>query len=226
MQTDFETIRKVITQRRTTKILAEDGPVKHDLETLKACEEKLYQCIEAAGLAPFHYDRACEDIAEPWRINLLTSTACQQLATALPELVSLKPSSKVPHLLDACSFLVIVSWIPTSGKSSESLSEKKIQQVNSEHLCAAAAFTQNLLLLAESLRWKSYWGSAGLLQTDCVLDAIGISRDQQITAAVYLQVPPRSGESPENQTELPGKMHKKRSDWKSWTKKVATLNLP
>lgn len=221
----FQTVREVITNRRTKKILAENGPVDFDQDLLKNGESTLHQCIEAAGMAPFHYDRAIDCLAEPWRIHVLKNSACRQLAGKAPELISLKPSSKLPCLLNGCSQLVLVNWIPVNPKSPGSLSESKIRQVNLEHLSATAAFAQNLLLLVESLGWDGYWGSGGQLQSESVFKFLNIDSSEEIAAAIYItykntQTDPNSEKENSDLKILPGKMHSKRSPWRNWTKQI------
>jgi len=216
---EFQTVQNIIQNRRTKKILAQSGPVEFDATLLKEGERTLWECIASAGMAPFHYDRGRDCLAEPWRIHVLSNSACRQLAKKLPELISLKPSSKLPCLLDGCCQLVLVNWIPVDPKNPGSLSESKIRQVNLEHLSAASAFTQNLLLLTEALGWDGYWGSGGMLGSHSVLDFLGIGSDQEIAAAVYITFQ-KTEEIDSDRKVLSGKMHPKRSPWRNWTRLI------
>ena len=78
--TDAARIAAIIKQRQTFKVLA-GAPANQaiaettDLLTEEqriAADAQVIQAIRDAGWAPFHYDRAADGMAEPWRVEWLS----------------------------------------------------------------------------------------------------------------------------------------------------------
>ncbi|HMO13777.1 MAG TPA: nitroreductase family protein [Pirellulaceae bacterium] len=215
----FEAVRRAIQNRKTTKVLAASratlGP--DTLAEVKKCDGKLIECIAAAGMAPFHYDRKLHGIPEPWRFYLLNSQRCQQLALNIGQAFDAKEIGKVVQLLNGCSSLVMVTWLPQKMDESNGMESEKLTQVNEEHLAASAAAVQNLLLLCSSLGWESYWASGGILTHQSVFEELGIPGNEKLLAAVYVDYqlfPSRDVEI------VHGKLRDLRSNFLHWTRIV------
>ena len=218
----FKIVSEVIRSRKTKKVLTTEA-ASEPQEVTRQADELLSECIATAGWAPFHYDRGMNGIREPWRFHILSKPACVELASELPDLASLKPESKLPQLLQGCSTLVLVTWIPQFGKNTEQnfkIDDDKMRQVNEEHLAATAAASQNLLLLAQSLKWDSYWASGGILGQETVLDRLGISCDERVLSAIFLRY---SQMSSQHATIISGKHREHRSDSKLWCQRIHSL---
>ena len=69
--------------------------------------------LRIAGWAPFHYDRAVDELAEPWRAYVLWHQDCQKIAPEVSGLFTdLKPTSKIVQMMYGCGALVLVTWLP------------------------------------------------------------------------------------------------------------------
>jgi len=222
MKSEFQIVQEVIRLRKTEKVLADPGsPVEYTAAQLSRGDNLVKQAIQDSGFAPFHYDRKCDGLAEPWRVYWLDRESCLRLATALPGLIpSMKPNNKLPALLSACGSLALYTWLPQTGV--EISDSRKLQRVNREHLAATAAAVQNLLLLLTATGIGNYWASGELL-ADHVFSHFGIDPEQVLTAAVFANYP-RESESDERGLGgvqvLDGKQRCKRSATFAWLSEI------
>ena len=113
---DADLIAAIIKQRKTFKVLAappSDQPAESLADDLRlAADGRVVQAIKDAGWAPFHYDRAVDGMVEPWRVEFLTRAKCREVAQNFFEWFDdVKPSNKLPSMLNACGGLVLVSWL-------------------------------------------------------------------------------------------------------------------
>lgn len=221
---DSDSLASIIKQRQTWKVLAPvDEPINHSPEKLQTGDQKLTDSIATAGWAPFHYDRASDGIAEPWRVHVLNQDRCRGLAKKFSSLFSdIKPSNKLPSMLSACGALALVTWLPqfshgagTSGSDAGMEKEKQIQ-VDEEHLAAASAFVQNLLLLLTAEGLGSYWSSGGQFRSKQMFQHLQIPVEQRLLAAVFVDYAPERT-PPER---VAGKLRNNRSDVKQWKRDV------
>lgn len=210
-----EAVDATIRNRETRKVLAENPPqVLLSADQVTQYDQWVAQAIEVSGWAPFHYDRKKNDVAEPWRYTLFHHAACQALADRFFDLFTdVKPTNKIPKMLRACGALVLVTWLPEEDKANE-----KIELVNQEHLAAAAAATQNLLLALEVRGFGTYWSSGGLLGTAPFYEQYGIEPSERLIAAVFVNYPGMFAD--ESCQTIPGKNREKRSPWQSWTRVI------
>jgi len=211
-------LAEIIKSRQTLKILGDpQQPIQfsdHDLQTGEAI---VNAAIEAAGWAPFHYDRGIDGIAEPWRVHRLSAATCRKLAIGLPQWCNLKPGNKLPAMLAACGCLIIVNWIPqfrTASSVDEELTKEKQQEIDDEHLAATAAFVQNLLLMLTASGLGTYWSSGGPLGSPAVFQRLGLDANQKLLAAVFVEF--GNGEGP-ILDRLPGKNRELRSPSSAWS---------
>ena len=180
MQTD-----DAIRSRKTEKILADqDLPVAEHRDLVNAI-------LSLAGQAPFH--RACEECQrqaspqsgiEPWRFHALDAASCRKLRTQIPT----ENTGKVPAMLAAADALIMATWLPNTSDAPHVGDEPGFAATvnNMEHIAAASAAIQNLLLAATARGVSSYWSSGGVLRSTEVFNLLGIPRSQILLGAVYL----------------------------------------
>jgi len=210
----------IIQQRQTWKVLAPvDQPVIHSAETLDAGDQKLTEAIAAAGWAPFHYDRATDGIAEPWRAHVLNQTQCRALAIEFPSLFAdIKPTNKLPGILSACGSLVLVTWLPQfshdAQTDAEELPKEKQIQVDEEHLAAASAFVQSLLLMLTAQELGPYWSSGGQFRTPAMFEHLKIPTVQRLLAAIFVDYDPQHQAA----ERIAGKHRESRADSSRWAR--------
>ena len=219
---DSSELATIIKRRQTWKVLAPvDRPVTHPAETLERGDRKLGEAISAAGWAPFHYDRAADGIAEPWRVHVLNQTKCQALATEFSTLFTdIKSTNKLPGMLSGCGALALVTWLPqfSHGVHSEeegTAREKQIQ-VDEEHLAATSAYVQNLLLLLTAEGLGTYWSSGGQFRTPTMFGHLKIPAEQRLLAAVFVDYSIEST----SVERIGGKLRDQRSPSDKWTRWV------
>ena len=224
---DAARITAIIKQRQTFKVLAgtsADQAVAETTESLTedqrlAADAQVIQAIRDAGWAPFHYDRAADAMAEPWRVEWLPQAKCREVAANFFQWFDdVKPSNKLPSMLNACGSLVLVSWLPQfagQGVAADSPTDKQ-QQVDEEHLAATAAYVQNLMLILTAHGFGTYWSSGGQFRTEVMRRKLDVSHDGRLLAAVFVdyQVERDSVE------RLPGKLRERRSPDQQWFKSI------
>ena len=217
-----DTVDQVIRNRKTAKLLLD--PAKRGERTALWSEQhgqQLQQMIEAAGHAPYHRRVDPEILqslslgsAVPWRFHILESEAVRQLLdhlklqseTASDPVWQKAWGTKIPSLLAACGALIQVTWFAESPE---------LDKINIEHIAAASAATQNLLLCAEARNWHSYWSSGGVLGTPVVFEHLGISAKERLLGSIFLTPP----EFPETEIKA-GALHDQRGNTNTWSRQV------
>lgn len=179
MQTD-----DAIRSRKTVKILAEqDLPIADQRDVVN-------EVISLAGKAPFH--RACEERhrqsstqsgIEPWRFHALDSAACRKLRTRIP----VENAGKIPAMLAAADSLIMATWLPNAAEVPDIGDESGFSANlnNMEHIAAASAAIQNLLLAATARGISTYWSSGGVLRSAHVFHLLEIPRSQILLGAIF-----------------------------------------
>ena len=213
-----QVVSDVIRERRTWKVLADpDNPIRFDSSRKSTCDQLVMTSIETASWAPFHYDRNESGMAEPWRVDVLTTETCRCIATQFSTwFADIKASNKLPAMLSACGSLVLVSWLPqfdeTSGDQTTPVENQR--QVDEEHLAATAAYVQNLLLILTAAGMGTYWSSGGQFRTNRMKQKLGIQHSGKLLAAVFVDY----SENPASDSleRLPGKHRDRRDQDQSW----------
>ena len=212
---------EAIHSRRTVKILSEsDLPTSDRSATVN-------ELLALAGMAPFH--RACEEHhrqsspqagIEPWRFHVLNATACRKLRTQIP----LENAGKIPAMLAAADALIMATWLPNAGQASSVLQASDLSDEpsfaptinNMEHIAAASAAIQNLLLAATARGVSNYWSSGGVLRSTQVFQLLGIPRAQILLGAIFL-FPNEYGDAEIATSKL--REHRgSREAWSRWVK--------
>lgn len=219
--------------RKTVKVLRE---IEHDRPLFPDVAQKLrhdlQEMAELASWAPFHHFAHPSHITSPsdshlpWRFHILEKPACMQLIAFLEKKAMetgdqeqtkwLRAwNTKIPKLLSGAGALVLVTWLPDPKE--EGLEESKLIKLNernAEHLCAASAATQNLLLAATARNYHSYWSSGGILRNPESWEELAIPTNQSLVGAIFI-----SPEKMENAEVLEGSLREKRgtlSGWVNW----------
>lgn len=191
--TAYDQLAEIIRRRQTMKVIGNPfNPLELTEAELSVGDALVEQAIGNAGWAPFHYDRQVDGIAEPSRTTILPQAMCREIGSRLVEWCpDLKPGNKMPAMLSVCGCVVLVTWLPqTSADISDSA---KLSDVNFEHVAAAAAFVQNLLLLLEAKGLGTYWGSGGMFCDRSIMSRLGLSDIEKLLAAVYIEYPASKG---------------------------------
>ena len=208
----------VIQNRKTLKVLGNlDSPIDipDDFNT------RIEESIKIANWAPFHYPaneihrQGDMSSVVPWRFYALSQAMCLELGHCLTESPQSKTdkNSTIVRMLSACGGMVMVTWLPDPENNVEQTEKKKTarQTVRDEHIAAAGAATQNLLLAAEARRMHTYWSSGGVLQSAACFRLCGIPKDQKLMGAIFM-----FPEQHENMQTVPGKLRDKRGSQETW----------
>lgn len=191
-----------IQNRKTIKVLADKDLPCSDLG------EVLHQLLALAGMAPFH--RACDPAhrepeeaqqrgIEPWRFHVLEADSCRILGGELAG----EQAGKIPSMLAAADAMILATWLPNPPTAPSStvpamaeaetrfsaFSESSIFEptlANMEHIAAASAAIQNLLLAATARGIANYWSSGGVLRSPAVFKRLGIPSQQILLGALFL----------------------------------------
>ena len=216
---------EIVRGRRTAKLLrdpASEGGAPLADEQRAALDAM----IELAGTAPFH-KRAHErhrggalGSIVPWRFHVLERPACRRL---LEEIVrrgahdadpkwARATSSKIPELIAAAGALVQVTWLPDPPKPD---AVDAFPDNDVEHVAAAAAAVQNLLLAATARGWHGYWSSGGVLREPELFEHLGIERAQRLLGAIFLAPPDAAFDR-----SIPGGLREQRGERGDWSRRV------
>ncbi|MEO1525958.1 MAG: nitroreductase family protein [Planctomycetota bacterium] len=212
---EFDRVRDVIRRRQTFKVFADpESPCELSPADCAEWDETVRQALLAAGHAPFHYERDPGGIAEPWRAHVLWQRECRITAQAMEDWLGEAGSAgKLPAMLAACGAAIITTWVPQFRH----LEEPKPGQVltDDEHLAAASAMVQNLLLLLTAAGMGSYWSSGGRFRSQEVYSALGLSTDESLLGVIFVEYP---GTLREPLERIPGKHREKRTD--RWIREI------
>jgi len=224
---DVSAVDRTLRERRTAKVLlAPEKRAGRGTHWTSEHIDDLTTMIEGAAWAPFH-KRASErarqdselDAVMPWRFTVVQGQACDELLDWLRERAETQPDSmwsrawrsKIKDMLGACGALVQACWLPDIA---EGESEPVLSRGNVEHIAAASAAVQNLLLAATARGWSSYWSSGGILREPEVFERLGMDAREVLLGSIFL-----SPEVAEGATELSGGLREERgtpADWVRW----------
>jgi nitroreductase len=201
----------VIRARRTAKVLADEAFAATDL---RGTVEEL---VATAGWAPFHRvaARVHTEVGGlssivPWRFYLLDAAACRALRQTL---LARGDRSKIPRMLAAADALVMATWLPNPPKGPVTGLFEATEE-NMEHVAAAGAAVQNLLLAATARGIRNYWSSGGPLRGEDAFRWMGIPAAEILLGALFL-FPAETGDAEVS----PGSHRDRRGapgDWSRW----------
>jgi nitroreductase len=215
----FESVSQVVRDRQTRKVLADpSSPLMLSESAAERGDRQLVESLQVAGMAPFHYDRGVDSLAEPWRAYVMSHGCCREVARALPTWLEETDQSpgKLPAMLAACGATVLVTWLPQF----RGIDDPKPEQidVDDEHLAAASAMVQNLLLLLTARGVGTYWSSGGGFKQPAIKQRLGIPTSEKLLAAVFVEYPETMSIDVERK---PGKHRESRSA--KWIRPVRLL---
>lgn len=205
------TVDRVIRARRTTKVLADVALPAVD------ARRTVEELVAVAGWAPFHKPAARVHLEPggmtsivPWRFHLVDAPGCRALREVLLERGD---RSKIPRLLGAAAALVQGTWLPNPPRGPvEGLFEAT--EENMEHVAAAGAAVQSLLLAATARGIPTYWSSGGVLRGAEAFGWLGIPAGEILLGSVFLFPAEHPG------AEVNPGAHRDRrgapSDWSRW----------
>jgi nitroreductase len=214
-------IDHIIQARKTVKALGDiHNPSKIPENFLQRVNDAM--CI--AGWAPFHYpvhESHCKrsmNSPVPWRFYSLNQASCLKLADCIIQSSANKVNEKhnIIRMMGACGAMVLVTWLPEPKNSQRAKNEEARVMINEEHLAAASAATQNLLLSAKAREIDSYWSSGGILNDSECFKLCGIPAQEKLLGAIFML--------PELTQDIDvraGKMRNKRGNNKQWMKWIS-----
>lgn len=224
---DFERLAQ---RRKTVKVLAQQPFPTNDHRDV------VQRIIAAAGWAPFHKICSSDHRADgpmcgiqPWRFHALDAVACRRLQTLV---AGREAAGKIPAMLAAADAMIMSTWLPnppvnqpeidqreTAWPASSSDSESfEATLGNVEHIAAASAAVQSLLLAATSAGFETYWSSGGLLRTPEIFAHLGISARERLLGAIFLF--PAEVSCDEDTQVAESKLRSERSPVNQWSRWV------
>ena len=184
----MKTINQIIKSRKTQKVLAEQP-----LPITSTNNSIINELLELAAAAPYHF-KCCEEHKNeplnsclPWRSYTLDAKSCRLLLEYI-EQNEIK-TGKIANLLAAADALIITTWLPDEieKESSESEPLPFIGSIrNMEHIAAASAAIQNILLGATARDIPNYWSSGGKLRANVLRDFLEIPLSEILLGAIFL----------------------------------------
>ncbi|MEM9020625.1 MAG: nitroreductase family protein [Planctomycetota bacterium] len=220
-----DTVGQVIRKRRTLKVLS-DVPLPTDRPGM-TLPQALESLCAIAGWAPFHKpaDRSHQvkgglDGIVPWRLHVVNAEGCRVLRQ---ELIEQRDDSKLPKMLAAADAVIFATWLPDPAprKSGEPEGTPQIfspSLKNMEHLAAASAAVQNLLLAATARGIENYWSSGGALREPAMFDRLSIPTREILLGALFLF--PAQADLPDHVTLKTSTLRSQRGDASGWSRHI------
>ena len=202
-------VDRAIRSRRTIKAISAE-PAESS-----APRASIDAIVAAAGWAPFHkpasrhHREGSRPSLQPWRCYKLDAQACRALRIRL---IKAGDATKIPQMLAVADALIQVTWLPNLPDPSLACATFDPTIENMEHIAAAGAAIENMLIAAAGRDIPSYWSSGGALRSPEVFAWLGMPPAEILLGSVFL-FPPEGG-----QRELAyGSLRDKRGDFEDWT---------
>jgi nitroreductase len=222
---NLETFEQLTQRRRTVKVLAQD--------TLPVLDHRsaIQRVLSAAGRAPFHKVCSAEhregDQAngvslkgiEPWRFHALDAEACRKLRTRV---IDREGAGKIPAMLASADAMIMATWLPNPSSVAATTNDdhESFEPTlgNVEHIAAASAAVQSLLLAATAAGFETYWSSGGVLRSPEIFSQLSIPLRQRLLGAIFL-FPANVQPSPKIEI-AESKLRRERHPVNSWSRWV------
>lgn len=181
-------LKSIIAARHTLKVLAD--PEHPWAVPAPEVRTQVAALLEAANCAPFHFPADKSHRAGalsspvPWRFHALDGENCRRVLERLK--ANEIESGNIAKMLAAADAVVVVTWLPDPEEPPLEIQQYAPTQRNMEHVAAASAATQNLLLLATAAGWNSYWSSGGVFRTEQLYQWMAIAPGEVLLGAVFL----------------------------------------
>ena len=204
--------------RRTYKVI---GDLETPVTGNKLEKSAIDELLSASANAPFHY--ACDRIHKtelsssvPWRVHKLQAGDCNKLKDFL---IASGDVTKVTNMLAAAEFLFQVTWLPDEDTIIDRDAGKEEPAFvgtlrNMEHIAAASAFTQSLLLAGEEQGFMTYWSSGGALKSADTFNYLKISLNELLLGAIFFF--PKDVEHAEIKSGAMKEARGTIDDWSKW----------
>jgi nitroreductase len=215
---NLEAFEQLVQRRKTVKVLSQEAFPANDHRMV------VDRLIAAAGWAPFHkvcgVDHRGDDQLggiQPWRFHALDAAACRRLR---PAVQCNEAAGKIPAMLAAADAMIMATWLPNppaDALAAEDYEGFEPTLGNIEHIAAAAAAVQSLLLAATSAGFETYWSSGGVLRSAEIFGRLGIPARQRLLGAVFLF--PLAAPASETVQIAESKLRAQRSpmdQWRRW----------
>lgn len=212
-------LKSILENRVTSKVLADpENPLLP-----KGLERSgIDSWLASAGQAPFHHqaERVHKgDLSSPvpWRMYKFDAASCREFLSYLNENAD---AGKICNMLAACDAMILATWTPDAS-SGELIDDTLFEgtERNMEHVAAASAAVQNLLLLATEAGWRTYWSTGGVLRTRLTFDRYGISNSEILLGAIFVY-PQDVGDAEIRK----GKLCDARGEVSDWSRWVAYIS--
>jgi len=222
------TIDQTIKSRKTAKVLARE-PWTPSITTEQQ-EQLTQELLQLAAHAPYHYksiDRY-KDLKRgltsslPFRCYTLTAEDCRAVARHIEE--DDIPAGKVKNMFWAADIMMVMTWLPdVFGEQHDplNLAAEPLPFVgtlrNMEHIAAASAAIQNVLLGATARALPNYWSSGGVLRQKGLRDFLKIPLNELMLGCLF--VFPKDSDSREAEI-IPGKLREEGKALELWSTPV------
>ena len=199
----------IVRERRTVKALSSEPLPPTDIR------EHVDAIVAAAGWAPFHKPAARShregDLSSnhPWRCYKLDAVACRSIRLRL---IDSGDTTKIPQMLAVADALIQLTWLPNQASNGNRDLLFDPTQENMEHIAAASAAAQNILLAATSRNIHNYWSSGGALRSPELFDWLGIPENEILLGALFLFPSDLNGIETK-----PGSLRDKRGETHQWS---------
>lgn len=200
---------EAIISRTTQKVLGDiDVPFN-----VSSPSFDINELLYLASRAPYHYpshESHHKNLTSvtPWRCYTLNSKTCRSLLSHLKS--NNIDAGKIANMLATADALLLVTWLPEPSTDEHQLFEGNIK--NMEHIAAASAAIQNILLGATEKEIPNYWSSGGVLREPDMFNLFDIPEQEILLGAVFL--------FPKNSTSLDVTI--KSGAWRNKGKELAT----
>jgi len=207
-----------IKSRITQKVLADEA---WNISLDQTSQNTLIQeLLDLAATAPYHY--ACHEShstgelssALPYRFYVLDTNNIRSLAHYIKE--EKLSAGKILNMLEAADLLFLVTWLPEPSKNEEAiLFEGNIK--NMEHIAAASAAIQNVLIGASAREIPNYWSSGGVLKQASLKSHLNIPMQEILLGAIFLF--PKDSENKKGKI-VEGKLRNTGKEKSTWAKNI------
>lgn len=180
----------LILQRKTEKILSTTPwEPTGTPEERKALAQSL---LELAAAAPYHYESAAKYRTElssslPFRYYIMDAEKCR--ATAQQAQALGVDAGKMGEMLNTATLLFMVTWLPDVFGEVDPEREPLpfVGNIrNMEHVAAASASIQNVLLGATARGLPNYWSSGGVLRFSPLRDYLKIPAAEVLLGGIFV----------------------------------------
>jgi hypothetical protein len=188
---------QTIKSRKTAKVLAHE-PWTPSI-TKEEQEQLTQELLQLAAHAPYHYKSTerYKDLERgltsslPFRCYTLTSDDCRAAAHYIEE--EAIPAGKVQNMLWASDIMMVMTWLPDVFGEQGDILKLAAEQLpftgtirNMEHIAAASAATQNVLLGATARGLPNYWSSGGMLRQKELRDFLKIPLNELMLGCLFV----------------------------------------